>query len=138
MKIQDCICESCTFSLLVSGDFNVTFICQGIAPAELIPFSLLVSGDFNVTCVPKHRPLHPGNFQSPSKRRFQCNMEVCNMSKEITIIFQSPSKRRFQCNVLHGFVAQNTLSFQSPSKRRFQCNSIFFYIYFCMDYLSVS
>ena len=37
-----------TFSLLVSGDFNVTEVRREQL-SHMLPFSLLVSGDFNVT-----------------------------------------------------------------------------------------
>ena len=67
----------------------------------IMPFSLLVSGDFNVTW----HIVCPGdyiiNFQSPSKRRFQCNRGEIYMAWEYRN-FQSPSKRRFQCNQWYG------------------------------------
>ena len=42
-------CKPPAFSLLVSGDFNVTNDGQYIWRASVEAFSLLVSGDFNVT-----------------------------------------------------------------------------------------
>ena len=39
----------CAFSLLVSGDFNVTWSSSPVNPVMSQAFSLLVSGDFNVT-----------------------------------------------------------------------------------------
>ena len=149
MKIQDCICESCTFSLLVNGDFIVTKrYCH---PHLLLPqpFSLLVNGDFIVTS--QNLALSTVKlicFQSPSKWRFHCNAGYIDDSDltdrfSFSLLvngdfivtydergyvvedpnFQSPSKWRFHCNlILIPRTGKSIHHFQSPSKWRFHCN----------------
>ena len=125
---------------------NLSFFL--ILQEYICTFSLLVSGDFNVTSSDKGElVLDPYIFQSPSKRRFQCNKLIEPWIERLAKSFQSPSKRRFQCNLLRTLVRQGELrpfsllvsgdfnvtgiypdcsfqkrAFQSPSKRRFQCN----------------
>ena len=49
MESMGAAAEEKSFSLLVSGDFNVTGKEKNSGPRQATPFSLLVSGDFNVT-----------------------------------------------------------------------------------------